>query len=77
LRVLSPEIGTNLRGKIVVHDVFEIDFVKIISPRVEHGKALMLYSLIAVLLDVCLNELKVGLVSVHRIAEVVFVDGLF
>ena len=74
---MSPEIGANLRGQIVVHDVFEIDFVKIVSPRVEYGKALMLDALVAVLLYVCLNELKVGLVSVHRVTEVVLVDGLF
>ena len=49
---------------------------QIVSPRMEHGKALMLDALVAVLLDVCLNKLKV-LNSVHRVAEVVFVDRLF
>jgi len=43
---------------------------------VEYGETLVLDALGAVLLDVGLNELEVGLVGVHRVAEVVLVDGL-
>lgn len=76
MRVLSPEIGANFWGQIVVHDVLEIDFVKIVSPGVEHREALVLDALVAVLLDVGLDEFKVGLIGVHRVAEIILVNGL-
>lgn len=77
LGVLAGESLHDLVGEVVVHDVLEVDLVEIVGPGVQHGEALMLYALVAELLDVLLQELKVGLVGLHGVGEVVLVDGLF
>ena len=70
------ELVADLIGQVVVHDVLEVDLVEIVGPRVEHGEALILDTLGAVLLDVFLEELEVSLVSVDWVAEIVSVDWL-
>jgi len=62
---------TNFTGQIIVHDVFEIDFVEVIGPWMKHSKALVLDALLAVLQDVFLEELKVCFVSVDGVSQVV------
>ena len=42
----------------------------------EHREALVLYALSAVLLDVFLQEFKLGLVGVDWVAEIILIDGL-
>ena len=66
----------HLLGQIVVHDVFKVDFVEVVGPWVQHREALVLYALSAVLLDVFLQELELGLIGVDRVAEIILVDGL-
>ena len=53
----------HLRCKIVVHDIFEIDLVKIVGPWMEDREAFVLDSLAAVLGDVVLDEGEVSLVG--------------
>ena len=76
LGVLGAEVVADLLSKVVIHDVFEIDFVKIVGPWVEHREALVLDSLRSVLHDVVADELEVGLVGGDWVCEVVFVDIL-
>lgn len=74
LGALGLEHGANPVGQIVVHDVLEVDLVKIVGPGVEHGEALVLYALATVLLDVLLKELEVGLVGVDGVTQVISID---
>ena len=73
---LGLEGLADLVGEIIIHNVLEVDLIKIVGPWVQHGEALVLDALLAVLLDVLLEELEVGLVGVDRVAEIVSVDGL-
>ena len=75
LGVLGAEELAHLSSQVVVHDVLEVNFVEIVGPWVQHGEALVLYALSAVLLDVFLEELEVGLVSVDGVTQVILVDG--
>ena len=75
LGVLGTKLSAHLCGQVVVHDVLEVDFVEIVSPWVQHGEALMLYALSTVLLDVFLEELKVGLIGVDGVAKIILIDG--
>ena len=76
LSTLGRQALAYLLGQIVVHDVFEVDFVEVVGPWVEHREALVLYALSAVLLDVFLQEFKLGLVGVDWVAEIILIDGL-
>ena len=76
LSTLGRQALAYLLGQIVVHDVFEVDFVEVVGPWVKHREALVLYALSAVLLDVFLQEFKLGLVSVDWVAEIILIDGL-
>ena len=73
--VLSAQDGAHFAGQIVVHDILEVNFVEIVGPWVQHGEALVLYALSAVLLDVLLQELELCLVSVHGVTKIVLIDG--
>lgn len=76
LGALGLEMSANPLGQIIVHDVLEVDLVKIVGPGVEHGEALVLYALGAVLLDVLLKELEVSLIGVDWVAQVISIDWL-
>ena len=76
LCALGLEGLADLVGEIIIHNVLEVDLVEIISPWVQHGEALVLDALLAVLLDVFLEELEVSLVSVDWVVEFVSVDWL-
>ena len=53
--------------EVVVHDVLEVDLVKVVGPGVKHGKAFMFNALGAVLLNVLFNERKFSLVGAYRV----------
>ena len=74
LSTLCLELCANPSGQIVVHDVFEVDFVKVVSPRMKHSEALVLDALSAVLLNVFFQELEVSLIGVNRVAQIISVD---
>ena len=76
LGALGLEGLADLVGEVIIHNVLEVDLVEIVGPGVQHGEALVLDALLAVLLDVLLEELEVRLVGVDRVAEIVSVDGL-
>ena len=76
LGALGLEGLADLVGEIIIHNVFEVDLVEIVGPWVEHGEALVLDALLAVLLDILLEELEVSLVGVDWVAEIVSVDRL-
>ena len=55
-------------GQVVVHDVLEVNFVEVVRPWVQNGEALVLYALLAVLLDVLFEELETRLIGRDRVA---------
>ena len=68
---------THLGGQIVVHDIFEINLIEVVSPRVQDGEALVLDALVPVLHDVLLDEIELSLIGGDGIGKVVLVDVLF
>jgi len=76
LRALGLQILAHFSGQVVIHDVLEVDLVEVVSPWVQHGEALVLNFLRAVLLDVLLEELELGFVGVDGVAEVIVIDLL-
>ena len=66
----------NLTVDVVVDDVLEINLVEVVGPGVEHLEALVLDPLNAILLNVLLDELELGLIGGNRVLEVVLVDQL-
>ena len=59
MSVFSLERAHNAVREVVVHDVFEVNLIKIVGPWVQHAEALVLDALGSVLLDVGLQEFKV------------------
>lgn len=76
LSALGLELLADLVGEVIVHDIFEVDLIEIVGPRVEHGEALVLDALLAVLLDIFLEELEVSLIGVDRVAKIISIDRL-
>lgn len=70
------QVLAHFAGKIIVDNVLEVNLVKIICPGVEHGEALMLDALGAVLHDILLDKGEVGFVSAHGVGKIVFSDNL-
>jgi hypothetical protein len=62
--------------EMIVHNVFHINCIKVIGPRMKNLEALMLNALISVSLDIVEQEFESCLVCLDRIAQVVFVDAL-
>lgn len=71
----AAEAANHLVRDVVVDDVFEVNLVQVVSPGVEHGEALVLNALDAVLLDVLSDEFKVSLVGTDRVGKVVLVNS--
>ena len=57
----------NPRGEVIVDDVFEVDLIEVVGPRVQHREALVLNALGAVLEDIVLKELEVRFVGADRV----------
>ena len=72
--ILGAEVVTYFLGQVVVHDVFEIDLVEIVSPWVKDREALVLDSLGAILHDVVTDEVKLGFISRDWVRKIIFVD---
>ena len=68
LSVLSAQMLAHFAGQVVVHDVLEVNFVEVVRPWVQNGEALVLYALLAVLLDVLFEELEARLIGRDRVA---------
>jgi hypothetical protein len=77
LGVLVAEVRADLGCEVVVDDVFEVHLVKVVGPGVEHGEALVLDLLLAVLFDVLANEIELSLVGANGVGEVVLRHYLF
>lgn len=65
LGVLNSKVLADLLSEIIIHDVLEVDLVQVVGPRVQHGEALVVNALSAVLHDVISDKLKVGLVGLN------------
>jgi len=65
-----------LSFEIVVNDVFNVDCVKIIGPRMQYLEAFVLDILLSVSLNVLPEELKGTLIGLDWIAEVILVHNL-
>lgn len=76
LGILGLQSGHNLLAQVIIHNIFEIDFVEVVGPWVEHAEALVLDALGPVLEDVVLDELEGGLVSGDWVLQVVLVQLL-
>ena len=74
LCVAVLEARMHIVGQVVVHNVSEVNLVQVVRPRVQNGEALVLDALLAILDDILVEELVLGLVSRDRIAQIVFVD---
>jgi len=77
LGVLVAEARADLGGEVVVDDVLEVNLVKVVGPGVEHGEALVLDPLLAILLDVLTDEVELGLVGADGVGEVILSHNLF
>ena len=67
---------TNLSFEVVVDNVFDINSIKIISPRMQHLEAFMLDVLFSVSLNVLSQEFKITLVSLDWVAQIILIDCL-
>jgi len=76
LSSLSVKSIADLLSQVVVDNVFEVNLVEIISPRVQNREALVLDSLRAVLFDVLSHKFEASLVSGDRVVKVVIIDLL-
>ena len=63
LGVLSLKAGAYLGGQVVVDNIFEVNFVEVVGPWVEHREALVLDALSTVLENVITDVGEVGLVG--------------
>lgn len=71
MSVLGAEVLADLGSEVIVHDVLEVDLVKIVSPWVQHGEALVLDALGAILEDVVADEGEVRFVSVNWVTKII------
>ena len=61
--ILGSKLVTDSFGHVIVNDVLKVDFVQIIGLAVLNGQGLGLNLLIAILLDVGQEELKLRLIG--------------
>lgn len=73
---LSVKSVADLLGQVVVNDVFKVNLVKIIGPRMQNREALVLDFLRAVLFNVLSDKFKTGLVGRDRVVKIVIVNLL-
>ena len=73
LGILGAEVVTYLLSQVVIHDVFKIDLIKIVGPRVEDGEAFVLDSLSAVLHDIITDEGKLSFIGRNWVRKIIFV----
>ena len=76
LSVLSSQVIAYFLSQIVVHNILEVYLIQVVSPWMQNGEAFVLDALITVLLDIGLEEVKTGLISVDRVSKVILVDRL-
>jgi len=76
LSVLGLKAGHDLISQVVVHDVFEINFVEVISPWVENAEAFMLDALGSILDDILFDEFEGGLIGGNWVVQVILVELL-
>jgi hypothetical protein len=74
LRRLSGKLTADLVAEIVVQNVFEIDIIEVISPRVEHLEALVLDALTAEACDIFNDEGRFAFVHGGGVSDVVLVN---
>ena len=67
----------NLSFKVVVDNVLHVNCIKVVGPRVEDLKALMLNVLFSISFNVFPEKFKRGLVSLDRIAQIIIVNLFF
>ena len=67
----------DLRFQIVIHNIFKIHKLKLVSPWMEDREALMLHLLLPEPHDVLLDEQEIGLVSLDGVPQVVLLNWLF
>ena len=72
--VLSSKVLTYMWCEIVIHDVFEVNLIEIVSPWMKHREALMLDALLAELRDIVFQEFKVSLVGRDWICKIILDD---
>jgi hypothetical protein len=67
-------LTADLVAEIVVQNVFEIDIIEVISPRVEHLEALVLDALTAEASNIFHNESRFTFVNGGRVSNIVLIN---
>ncbi len=74
LSILSLQSFHNFWSNVVVDDIFEINQIKIVSPRMQHTETLMLYALGSVLFNVFFDELVWCFIGWNWICKIIGID---
>lgn len=67
----------NLVVQIIIKNILKIDSFQLVSPRMQNLETFVRHVLLAIPLDIFLDEFKIGLVSLDGVTQVVFLDGFF
>ena len=73
---MGSKLTADFIGEVVVQNVFEINIIEIVGPRVENLEALILDALRAEALDIFNNEIGFAFVNVSRVGNIILVDLL-
>lgn len=72
----GAELVLDFGSETVVNDVFEVNGVKFVSPRMEDLETLVIHVLISESLNILLDEFIISLVGLDWVAQVILVDCL-
>jgi hypothetical protein len=73
---LGGKLTADFIGEVVVQNVFEINIIEIVSPRVENLEALILDALLTEALDIFNNEIGFTFINVSGVGNIILVDLL-